>query len=202
VQRTRAFYSKFLLPYLASQKRAEQWLPMRWFCHPRDFSVGDQAKIEVWRQGHRWNTYGDMFDATEARHLLYSGQFVECLALIETILEDTSDNLPEEVWSLKLMRAYAKDGMGESEWALKECNQLLGECTTDGQRETIHSARAHLLLSDNRFAEALDDITKAINFAPDNVDYRKLKAKLHGHLGDHFAALAELDKAAAHSSGP
>jgi tetratricopeptide (TPR) repeat protein len=202
VQRTRAFYSKFLLPYLASQKRAEQWLPMRWFCHPRDFSVGDQAKIEVWRQGPRWNTYGDMFDATQARQLLYSGQFVECLALIETILEDTSDNLPEEVWSLKLMRAYTKDGMGESEWALNECNQLLGECTTDGQRETIHSARAHLLLSDNRFAEALHDITKAINFAPDNVDYHKLKAKLHGHLGDHFAALGELDKAAAHSSGP
>ncbi len=67
----------------------------------------------------------------------------------------------------------------------------------DANDAEAYHHRAHALADLNRFAEAIDDFTRAIRLRPDDVHFRAFRGRIYQSLKQHDPAIADLEAALA-----
>ncbi len=193
--RTRAFYVKFLMPFLTKRGAVEPSTPSQWYCAPADFITNRNDLIDVWKRGSLWSTYGEQFDLQQAYQRFHEKDYPGCLALLESVLQDPSNNSPEEVHLARVLRAGSLAYQGDVKTAVEEFRKLAQQATTPEDQAYAYRSRAEWLYREGRNAEALEDVNAAVAALPNDFESHVLKADVLEVMGDRDTALIELGKA-------
>jgi hypothetical protein len=119
MQRSRAFYVSFFLPWLETNNVSDS-SPQDWFCDAfAEIDKSPDAEAD-WRSNSHWKMYCAFYDLIRSRREIREGKYEQARALMYGILSDP-------VWIPNEQLAEARDLLGQIEVASGDRSDTKGD---------------------------------------------------------------------------